>query len=125
MNKIYFILFILISGILILNGCDAGGDSVANSTSAPSLVLPADQDSSVSIIPTFKWSGSADKLEIGTNPSFTTIIHSYTLQTTDSVYTIPAADSLHRGTFYYWHAGRNSGGTENWSALSFTFKTVP
>ena len=125
MRKLYFILLILIAGPMFINGCDTGGDSVANSTTVPNLIAPPDQDTTVSLTPSFKWSGSADKLEIGTSPSFQTIVKSITLQTTDSIYTLPASDSLHHGTFYYWHAGKNSGGTEYWSTNTYTFKTVP
>ena len=127
MRKTFLILFIaaiFASVQFILSGCDAGGNSVAVSTSSPSLVSPPDNDTIVSLTPTFKWSGSADKLEIGTTPSFQTIVQSVTLQTTDSTYTLPTG-VLHNGTYYYWHAGRNSNGTEYWSSVSYSFKTVP
>ena len=64
--SIIAVLFILL--IFIVSGCDSvtGDKPIENTT--PTLVYPPNNDSTdVSITPTFKWSGGADKIQIATN----------------------------------------------------------
>ena len=110
-------------GLFIFSGCDSATDSKAVSTTVPTLVSPANNDSLISVTPTFKWSGSADKLEIGTDQSITHL--TYSCNITDSTYTLPASNALLPNSWYYWNVGATSGSSVNWSHTIYGFKTRP
>ncbi len=118
--KVFF-LTIVLSAVLILNGC--GSDTVTQpppTVTPPTLTAPADNATGVLLSPTFKFSSGADKLQISTDSGFSTIVHSADVSGTE--YTIPF--SLVRNTVYYWRAGTTSGTTVYWSS-TFTFTTMP
>ena len=117
-----FVLFVTL-GFFFLSGCDSATDSKALSVATPSLVSPVNNDSMVSTTPTFKWSGSADKLQIGTDQSLTHV--TYSCNVSDSSYTLPAANALLPNSWYYWNVGATSGNTVNWSHSIFGFRTHP
>ncbi len=122
-RHIFTIILFVSLGFIFLNGCDSSTDSKAVSVTRPTLVSPANNDSTVSITPTFKWSGAADKLEIGTDQSLTHVI--YSCNVTDSSYTLPASNHLLPGAWYYWNVGATSGSSVNWSSVNYGFKTAP
>ena len=101
-------------------GCDSVSDSKPVNTTPPVLTEPADNDSTVSQIPVFKWTGSADKLEISMSPDFTDIIHTANVTGNEYVYT---GAPLTPGPFYYWHAGVTAGTTVYWAEQYFKFRT--
>ena len=115
--KIFIIAFVS-SIALFLSSCDSVTDDKPLSVTTPSLIAPDDQ-STVSVTPTFRWSGSSDKFEIATNSNFATKIVS--INVTDSVYTLPSG-YLESGKWYFWHAGKTTAGTIYWSS-TFTFLT--
>ena len=115
-----FLLFLSLSFTAILLSCDSATDSVAINVSAPSLLSPTNGDTTVTLTPTLKWTGLADKVEISTDGSITHVIHSAAVN--DSSYTIPSG-ILQNGTWYYWHAGIYSGTGEVWSGTIYSFKT--
>src|SRR5258706_6404884 len=119
MKYFSFLLLIVSCTILIFYGCDSGTDSKPVSVTPPELVSPADRDTAVSRTPTFTWTGSADKLEIASNNTFTTIIYSSAV--TGTSFTMPTA--LQPQTTYYWHAGNSASGTTYWSTNTFSFRT--
>jgi hypothetical protein len=119
----YRIIIFLIFGIsaLYLSGCDSATDSKSVSVTTPSLIEPADNDSNVVLAPTFKWSGSADKLQVAPNSTFSTPVYSSDI--TGTQFTMPSG-YLDNYTIYYWRAGKTSGSTVYWSSTSFRFKTI-
>ncbi len=115
----YLLLFLfIVSIIFISNGCDSGTDSKSISTTPPVLVYPYDNDSNVSVMTTFRWTGTADIVSIDLNPGFTDPV-SYTV--TGTSHTV--SDPLSSYSAYYWKAGRNIGGTIYWSDNYYYFRT--
>lgn len=121
MNYKIILFFIFSISILYLSGCDSVTDSKSVSVTTPTLIEPADNDSNVALTPTFKWSGSADKLQVATNSTFNTIIWPCDISGTQ--YTMPPGH-LENDQIYYWRAGKTSGSTVYWSTTSFRFKTI-
>lgn len=119
MKYLSFTLAIILT-VLFVYGCDSVSDSKPVGTTPPTLTTPADNDTTVPVMPVFRWSGSADKLEISTSSAFgTSVIHSVTVS--DSVYIYNGAP-LDPERYYYWHAGITAGNKVYWSDI-FTFKT--
>lgn len=117
-----FIVVILIAVSYSFIGCDSVSDSKPVSTTPPTLTYPADNDSNVSVTPTFTWSGTADKVQVSSNPTFSTLVHS--ADVSGNSYTMPGP-GLQHGIYYYWRAGRTSGATVYWSVNYHTFRTIP
>lgn len=117
---IYTIIIVFSFSILLISGCDSVTDSKSVSITAPSLLEPMDNDSNVSLTPTFKWNGAADKLQVATNSTFGNIRWDCTV--TGTQYSMPSG-YLESNQVYYWRAGKTSGSTVYWSTTSFRFKT--
>lgn len=115
----FAVLLILFSAMLF-TGCDSPTETKATSVTAPTLSEPTDNATSISLTPTFKWSGTADKLEIATNSTFSNPVYSNAVSGTE--FTIPSG-VLQAGTTYFWRAGKSSGGTMYWCATSYRFTT--
>jgi len=120
MKKIGFLIIILSIAVSIFGGCDSATDSKATTvTGPPTLLEPVNNATNVSLNPTFKWSGEADRLEISTNPNFENPERSSNVSGTQ--YVLPAPPLL-PSKVYFWRAGKTSGTTINW-ANSFRFTT--
>jgi hypothetical protein len=119
MKLIYFIFISII--ILSLSSCDSPTDSKATNVNAPSLISPPNNDTLPTFTPTFKWSGLADKFQISLYPSFNTLF--YSVNVSDSQYTLPGNVLTLHHQMYYWHAGKTSGGTTYWAELTYRFVT--
>lgn len=102
-------------------GCDSVTDSKPVNTTPPVLTAPPDNDTNQSLNPVFRWTGSADKLEVSRSPDFSDIIHSTSV--TGNEYTYPGTPPLSPRTYYYWRAGITAGTTTTWSQDYFTFRT--
>jgi hypothetical protein len=102
------------------NGCDSVTDTKSVAITAPSLVQPMDNDTGVSLTPTFKWTGTADKFQIATSSTFNTIL--YACDVSGTQYGMPSG-VLQSQNKYYWRAGRTSNNTVYWCATIFSFKT--
>lgn len=114
-----FILVLLIAVSYSFIGCDSVSDSKPINTTPPTLISPADNDSNISLTPTFTWSGTADKLSYSTNSSFTNAV---TLDVSGTQHTLGTA--LNRSTTYFWKAGITSGGNIIWSTVYYRFRTI-
>ncbi|SRR5260221_6741642 len=121
MKSICYFLLAVFCTLIIISGCDSSTDSKPISTAAPVLVSPADTSSNISLTPTFTWTGSADKLEIGSNNTFTTIIQSANVTGTTYTVTTP----LQANTLYFWRAGLTAGSTVYWCTNIYSFRTRP
>ncbi|MGH2575414.1 MAG: Ig-like domain-containing protein [Ignavibacteria bacterium] len=123
--KHYGFILILLLSIGFLNlGCDSSSTGIKPVAIAPpTLVSPPDNATGVPLNATFTWTGTANKLEIASNPSFNpnSIIHS--VNVTGGQYTIPVG-ILQSSTIYFWHAAQVTGGTFYWSESVFRFTTV-
>ena len=120
MKNICYLLLMVFCALIVVSGCDAT-DSVPVSTAAPVLVSPADTSTNISLTPTFTWTGNADKLDIGSNNTFTTIIQSASVTGTSYTLTTP----LQANTQYFWRAGHTAGSTVYWCNTIFSFRTKP
>ena len=118
MKLTFYISVLLLSSVFILSGCDSPTDSKATAISAPSLVSPHDQDTSVPVTPTFQWDGTADKLQVAKSSAF----NGYSFAVSGTSFTFPG--SLEHSTFSFWRVGSTQNGTLYWSEKVFTFKTV-
>ena len=121
MNYKIIILFIFSVSIFYFSGCDSVTDSKSVSVTTPSLLEPADNDSNIVLAPTFKWTGSADKLQVATNSTFSTVV--YSSDVSGNEHTM-SGYHLDYYTIYFWRAGKTSGSTVYWSSSSFKFKTI-
>jgi hypothetical protein len=114
----------------------AGGDSDYSTRSfttefdppgAPTLTLPADNDTDVSLTPTFMWTagtGTSDsyRLDVSTASDFSLYVISDSSIVTTS---FAAGSALANDTEYFWRVrGKNPGGPGAWSA-TFSFTTEP
>ncbi len=123
-KKIFgLIAIILITASYLFAGCDAGGgSSYGISINPPSLVRPSDNDSMVSLTPTFAWqekSGTV-QLQISKNSGFSPLV--FSVNTVDTSYTVPAG-TLEANTTYFWRAGQTTiGNTIYWSSYWYSFK---
>jgi hypothetical protein len=115
-----FILSVFIGLFLLISGCDSPTESVSISITRPSLTEPADNATDVSLTPTFKWTGEADKLMISVNSSYSNPIE---VNVSGNEHTL-AAGILSPGTIYFWKAGKTSDGTVYWSVNNFRFTTA-
>lgn len=117
----YIFLFFLISiySLLLFYGCDSASDSVATTVTRPTLLEPVDNATGVSRYPVLKWSGEADKLEVSTSSNFSTV--DYPANVTGTEHTVTT--QLSASTTYFWHVGKTSGSTVNWSSEAFRFTT--
>jgi len=84
---------------------------------APTLSLPSNGSTSVSVLPTFSWSAVSGattyRIQIATSSSFTTVLGDNSLSATS----ISVTNALASGTKYYWHVNAtNSAGTSTWSS---------
>jgi hypothetical protein len=124
MKNLFILLFILFTVQFLFNGCDSPSGSKPDVVAKPVLVSPVDKATNVSLTPLFKWTGTADKLEIATNPSFGAgdIMHSAAVS--GQQYSMPS-NKLQRGITYYWRAGKTTGTSIDWSASIFSFTTTP
>lgn len=120
MKILSIIAVLLIVLAFIVNGCDSVTGDKPLQVTIPTLVYPPNNDSiGVSVTPTFRWIDSADKIEIATNLYLNDIIFSKAV--TDSSYTLDSG-ILNHNTWYYWHLGKATAGTENWTTV-WGFKT--
>lgn len=124
MKNFFIFLFILFTVQLLFNGCDSPSGSKPDVVSKPVLVAPEDKATNVTLTPQFKWTGTADILEIATNPSFGSGDIKHTAAVSNQQYNLPS-NVLQRGTMYYWRAGKTAGTTVDWSASIFSFSTIP
>lgn len=124
MKNNFIYLLILFASIFFFNGCDSPSGSKPDVVSKPVLVAPSDHATNVSLAPLFKWTGTADKLEIAINPNFGSgdIIHSSAVS--GQQYQMPS-NKLQKGITYYWRAGKTSGSSIDWSESIFSFTTIP
>lgn len=104
----------------MLPGCDSATDSTPITVTAPTVVIPTDMDSNVALNPTFTWPGTADNIQIGSNNTFTAVVHSALV--TGTSYTAPT--NLQPNTLYFWRAGLTVSGRVLWSRI-FSFWTKP
>jgi hypothetical protein len=109
-----------------LKGATTSGDftlTVNNPNPPPALDTPEDDSFSQDRTPIFTWLGSADsyKLYIATNEAITSIVRTYP-GITDNNYTVPDADSLVDGD--YWWAVRLYVGADSSSLQRYPFKHV-
>ncbi|HEY3249884.1 MAG TPA: hypothetical protein VGK25_02090, partial [Ignavibacteria bacterium] len=111
---------LFIWALFCVHGC---GDPVQNKATniiLPVPVAPPDGSSNIPINPTFRWTGTADKLEIDYTPSFSPPEFSATVS--GNQYNMPP-DTLAHNQWYYWRVGVTSGSTTYWSKSVFAFKT--
>ena len=119
--KAHIIISILIlSSIFILSGCDSPTDSKATAVTAPTLVSPADGDTTVSLTPTFQWTGAGDRLEISIYESFTNVL--FSTNVSGNSFPLPSGN-LQNGKYYFWHVANSSSGQVYWS-LTYKFRTI-
>ena len=111
------------SGTIVKNA-DVNFTVLLNITETPTLTSPINNDTDVSISPTFSWdaisSASSYDIEIATDTQFNSIIVSENISTNS--YT---ATSLNQSTTYYWRVkAKNSCGEGDFSQTnSFTTQT--
>ena len=119
--KCYSIILLFV--LFVFSSCDSPSGSKPETITKPSLVSPTDNSSNVSLTPTLSWTGTADILEIASNPSFTPPLV-YTASVSGQSHKVPSG-KLVNNTRYYWHAGKKSGTDVYWSDEKFSFVTVP
>lgn len=120
MKTIIALMVLIMWALFFMTGCDSVTDSKSVPVSRPSLVAPPDNGTGVSLTPTFTWQSTADKLEMASNNTFSTIL--YSAPVTGNSFTMPAG-VLQANTTYYWHAGSTTGNTMTWSNYVFSFTT--
>lgn len=123
MKNISIFLFTLFASFFLFNGCDSPTGSKPDVVSKPVLVSPENNSANVSLAPLFKWTGTADKLEIATNPNFGSGDIKHTTNISGQQYQMPS-NKLQRGTRYYWRVGKTAGTSIDWSTSIFSFTTV-
>ena len=124
MKNKFIYLIILFASIFFFNGCDSPSGSKPDVVSKPVLESPSDKATDISITPQFRWTGSADKLEIAINSGFNSgdIVRSITVSGQE--YTLPSSLALSRGKMYYWRAGKTAGSSIDWSESIYSFTTI-
>ena len=116
-----YLLLTAVFAFFVLSGCDSATDSKPVSVTPPVLVSPPDRDTTQSLTPTFKWTGTADKIQIDrSNNTFTDIIQASDV--TGNSYAMPSG-VLVAGRTYYWRAGITAGSTVYWSSSVYSFRT--
>ena len=119
--KVPIIISILIFAFLfVLSGCDSPTDSKATPVTSPTLVAPTDGDTTVSLTPTFQWTGAGDKLEISIYESFTNVL--FSTNVSGNSFPLPSGNLQH-GKYYFWHVANSTSGQVYWS-LTYKFKTT-
>ncbi|MCX6162100.1 MAG: hypothetical protein NTV87_12315, partial [Ignavibacteriae bacterium] len=93
----------------------------------PTLLLPANTSTDVTLTPSIDWSDAATAtsydLQVSADPGFATFVYDITGLPTSN-YTVPAP--LNVFTNYYWRVrATNANGTSPYYSASFTFRTVP
>jgi len=124
MKNFFIFLSILFTVQFIFTGCDSPTGSKPDVVAKPVLVSPNDKATNVTLTPLFKWTGTADKLEIATNPSFGSGDIKHSANVSGEQYSMPS-NVLQRSTMYYWRAGKTAGTSVDWSVSIFSFSTIP
>lgn len=121
MRLTYFAPVLLLFSVLVLSSCDSPSDTKASGViNPPSPMYPSDQDTSVSLTPTFQWNGAADRLEVAKTSEFN---NGFKTSVSGNSFTMPSG-VLERGTYYFWHVGTTQNGTIFWSEKIFSFRTT-
>jgi len=123
MKKLFVFLLLLFAAQIFFSGCDSPSGSKPDAVTKPELVAPEDRAANVSLTPQFKWTGTADKLEIATNPNFGLGDIKHSAAVSGQQYNLPS-NVLQRGTLYYWRAGKTAGEIVDWSTSIFSFTTI-
>jgi len=105
---------------LFIHSCGDPNQPKATNIIPPVLVAPP-AGQNVTQPFTFRWSGTADKLEIGYTPSFSNPVWSVTVA--GNQYNMPPDTLANNGQLYYWRVGITSGSTVYWSYETWHFKT--
>ncbi len=115
----FILLLFTFSVMLFVCGCDSVTDSKSNAITPPTLISPGDGDTAISLTPTFKWNGTADKLQVDNNSTFNNPISA---DVSGTEYTMPSG-KLMSHTKYFWRAGKTSSNTVYWSTVAYSFTT--
>ena len=90
----------------------------------PTLMMPGDGETAVSLTPTFMWStatqGGDYYLEVATDVNFNTIIYSTTVEVTSHM----LSSELETGTDYYWRVQSSNACGQGATSSAFMFTTV-
>lgn len=119
MRIIPIVAIIALISVFSFQACDSATDSKSQSAATPVLVQPVDTASGVSLNPTFKWTGNADRILISTNQNFDNPRQE---TVSGNEYTLPAPPLVAQQT-YFWKAGVTSGSTVYWSTMVWRFTT--
>lgn len=123
MKKLPIILLSVFCLQFIISSCDSPtGGSTAEVVSKPSPLEPVDNATNISLTPLFKWTGSADKIEISTSTNFSSPV--YAANISGQQYLMPSG-KLQNNKDYFWHIGKTNGQYIDWSTTVFRFRTIP
>ena len=121
MKRINLFSFIIVTGFLFLSGCQGFMDPspIANTVTTPYPTAPPNNASNIYPAPAFSWSGSADRLQVSTDPDFTNIVFNI-IVSSESGYCMDTG-ILKSGNLYFWRVGKSYGNDVAWSdAFNFT-----
>ncbi len=92
-------------------------------TAQPTLTLPVNGDTGVSIQPYFEWSDSSatQKLQVATDNGFSSIVVDKVITAFDTSYTLTESEKLDNSETYYWRVSIDGG--SSWST-TFSFSTI-
>jgi hypothetical protein len=114
------LLAIILTAAFCIHSCGDPAQPKASNIIPPEPFSPPDGSTNVPINLTFRWTGTADRLEIDYTASFSPPI--YSANVSGSQYNMPP-DTLAHQQLYCWRVGLTSGSTIYWSKSIFYFRT--
>lgn len=121
MKIVKIINLIVLVSFLLMFGCQGFMDAGSSATHivAPVPISPIDKATGIYPAPAFQWSGDADKLQVSTDPSFSSL--AFSMDVTGKQGYCMDGGILKRGQLYFWRVGKSYTNDIEWSnAYSFT-----